>query len=224
MRTSALVWRPFSDCPHVPLVTGGPTVDIGESEATRATTAAAGIDRLWRQPTVTAGEQQLPLGAAVLVSALVVPVGGWRCLVRRAESGEGLRREARGSEMWFKATATDTQGRFSLMERTLPPGGRMPPPHSHVGNEEAYFVLDGAVEFRVADDVFEGTSGTFVLVPAGEAHTFGNTGDEPARLLVLHVPALDGYFEDLEKLWASPEPPDRETELALMRRHGMEPA
>jgi mannose-6-phosphate isomerase-like protein (cupin superfamily) len=138
------------------------------------------------------------------------------------ESGEGLRREARGSEMWFKATASNTQGRFSLMERTLPAGGRMPPAHRHTGNDEAYFVLEGSVEFHVADEVFLGTNGTFVLVPAGEGHTFGNTSAEPARLLVLHAPALDGYFEDLEQLWASPEPPDRETELALMRHHGME--
>jgi len=144
--------------------------------------------------------------------------------VLRWESGEGLRREARGSEMWFKATAADTHGRFSLMERTLPPGGRMPPAHSHVGNDEAYFVLDGVVEFHIADDVFQGSTGMFVLVPAGEAHTFGNTGSVAARLLVLHAPALDRYFEDLEQLWASPSPPDRESELDLMRRHGMTPA
>jgi mannose-6-phosphate isomerase-like protein (cupin superfamily) len=143
--------------------------------------------------------------------------------VLRWESGEGLRREARGSEMWFKATGAATHDRFSLMERTLPPGGRMPPPHRHTGNEEAYFVLDGTVEFRVAGEVFDGTNGTFVLVPAGESHTFGNTSDEPARLVVLHAPGLDRYFEDLEQLWASPQPPDRDAELALMRRHGMEP-
>ncbi|MGH9016822.1 MAG: cupin domain-containing protein [Acidimicrobiales bacterium] len=141
----------------------------------------------------------------------------------RRETGEGTRRQARGSEMWFKATAADTGNRFSLMERTLPPGGRMPPPHRHVGNEEAYFVLDGAVEFRVAGEVFAGTAGTFVLVPAGEAHTFGNTSVAPARLLVLHAPALDGYFTDLEELWGGANPPAQEEELALMRRHGMEP-
>ena len=141
----------------------------------------------------------------------------------RLASGEGLRREARGSVMWFKATAADTDGRFSLMERTLPPGGRMPPPHRHVGNDEAYVVLDGSVEFRVGDDVFVGSEGTFVLVPAGEAHTFGNTASAPARLLVLHAPALDRYFEDLERLWSSTSPPDRDAELSLMRRHGMEP-
>jgi quercetin dioxygenase-like cupin family protein len=143
--------------------------------------------------------------------------------VLRWESGQGLRREARGSEMWFKATGLDTQSRFSLMERTLPPRGRMPPAHRHIGNDEAYFVLSGVVEFRVDADVFEGSTGTFVLVAAGESHTFGNTSDTSARLLVFHAPALDRYFEDLERLWESPEPPDREMELALMRRHGMEP-
>jgi len=144
--------------------------------------------------------------------------------VLRWQSGQGLRREARGSEMWFKATASNTQGRFSLMERTLSSGGRMPPAHRHVGNDEAYFVVEGIVEFRVDGGVFEGRPGTFVLVSAGEAHTFGNTSAAPARLLVLHAPALDGYFEDLERLWVSPNPPDREAELSLMRRHGMNPA
>lgn len=143
--------------------------------------------------------------------------------MQRFDSGEGLRRSARGSEMWFKATASSTGGRFSLMERTLPPGGRMPPPHRHGANDEAYFVLDGTVTFHVADTVFDGGPGTFVLVESGETHTFGNTAGEPARLLVLHAPALDGYFAELEQLWAGPEAPDREAELALMRRHGMEP-
>jgi len=126
--------------------------------------------------------------------------------------------------MWFKATSSDTDGRFSLMERTLPPGGRMPPSHRHAGNDEAYFVLDGAVEFHIADEVFQGTNGTFVLVRAGEPHTFGNSSADPARLLVLHAPALDRYFEALERLWASERPPERGEELALMVRFGMEPA
>ena len=139
------------------------------------------------------------------------------------ENGEGLRYEARGSEMWFKATASETKGRFSLMERSLPAGGKMPPLHRHLGNEEAYFVLDGTVEFRVAGEVFKGTAGAFLLVPSGDVHTFGNTSNEPARLLVLHSPGLDEYFKELELLWASPEPPDDDAQLALMRRHGMEP-
>ncbi|HLX86960.1 MAG TPA: cupin domain-containing protein [Acidimicrobiales bacterium] len=143
--------------------------------------------------------------------------------MQRWNAGDGLHREARGSEMWFKAIGATTDGRFSLMERTLPPGGRMPPPHRHTGNEEAYFVLSGSVEFHVAGEVFTGGPGTFVLVSAGEAHTFGNTSPDEAALLVLHAPALDGYFEELEALWSSPEPPDLDAQLDLMRRHGMEP-
>ncbi len=47
------------------------------------------------------------------------------------EAGEGKVLSARGSTMFFKATRASTNGAFSLMERTLPPGGRKPPPHIH---------------------------------------------------------------------------------------------
>lgn len=139
-------------------------------------------------------------------------------------AGEGIRRSARGNEMTFKAIAATIDGRFSLMERTLPPGGRMPPAHRHGGTEEAFFVLDGVVHFYVGDDSFEGGEGSFVLVPAGVAHTFGNDSEEEARLLVLHAPALDDYFRDLEALWSNEAQPTPEAEMDLMRQHGMEPA
>jgi len=69
-----------------------------------------------------------------------------------------------------------------------------------------------------------GGAGDFLLVPRGAAHTFGNGGSEPARLLVLHAPAMDAYFEELHKLWSAGEPPSREAERELMSRYGMEPA
>ena len=142
----------------------------------------------------------------------------------RFERAEGLHLEARGSDMWFKATGASTGGKLSLMERTLPPGGRMPPPHAHVGNVEAYFVLEGTVEFRIDDEVASGGPDTCVIVPAGASHTFGNTSDAVARLLVLHAPALDGYFLELAELWSGASAPSRDEELDLMRRHGMEPS
>jgi quercetin dioxygenase-like cupin family protein len=105
------------------------------------------------------------------------------------------------------------------MERTLPPGGRMPPPHRHTGNDEAYFVLDGDVTFILDGQMTSGGVETFVLVPAGAAHTFGNTSPAPARLLVIHSPALDRYFAELETLWAAEIPPTPEQERALMARY-----
>ena len=92
--------------------------------------------------------------------------------------GEGGRRfTARGSVMLFKAVAEQDGGDFSLMERTLPPGGRRPPPHRHTSCSEAYFVLDGLVTVTIeGEDLAVGPEG-FVLVPRGTAHTFGNGGD-----------------------------------------------
>lgn len=140
------------------------------------------------------------------------------------EAGQGTFLSARGSAMFFKAARASTNGAFSLMERTLPPGGRKPPPHIHTHCEEAFYVLDGEVEFSLGANTAIGRRDTFVLVPGGVAHTFGNAGTTPARLLVIHAPAMDAYFEDLQSLWSGENPPSREDEMALMRRHGMEPA
>jgi oxalate decarboxylase/phosphoglucose isomerase-like protein (cupin superfamily) len=77
-------------------------------------------------------------------------------------------------------------------------------------------LLDGAS--------LDGGPGDFLLVPRGAAHTFGNQGESPARLLVLHAPAMDAYFEELHLLWSGAAPPSTEAERELMSRYGMEPA
>ena len=131
---------------------------------------------------------------------------------------------ARGSEMFFKATAELDGGDLSLMERTLPPGGRRPPPHRHTNCSEAYFVLDGLVAVTVAGEELTAGPEGFVLVPRGTAHTFGNGGEGEARLLVIHAPAMDAYFARLHDLWNRDEPPTPDEERALMARFGMESA
>jgi mannose-6-phosphate isomerase-like protein (cupin superfamily) len=138
--------------------------------------------------------------------------------------GGGHLLTARGSVMAFKAVAAQTGGDFSLMERTVPPGGRRPPAHRHVNCSEAFFVLDGQVTFGLDGNDLSGGPGDFLLVRRGAGHTFGNGGTEPARLLVVHAPAMDAYFEELHRLWAGGQPPATEDERALMARYGMEPA
>jgi mannose-6-phosphate isomerase-like protein (cupin superfamily) len=143
-------------------------------------------------------------------------------VLRRGE-GERLY-TARGSAMMFKALAEQDGGDFSLMERTLPPGGRRPPPHRHTNCSEAYFVLDGLVGVTAGDeDLTLGPEG-FVLVPRGTRHTFGNAGDREARLLVIHAPAMDAYFAGLHDLWNRDQAPSPDEERALMARFGMETA
>jgi mannose-6-phosphate isomerase-like protein (cupin superfamily) len=139
-------------------------------------------------------------------------------------SGQGRLLTARGNVMAFKAVAAQTSGDFSLMERTVPPGARTPPPHRHANCSEAFFVLDGTITFWLESAGLAGGAGDFLLVPRGAAHTFGNQGREPARLLVLHAPAMDAYFADLDALWSGPVPPSPQAERELMSRYGMEPA
>lgn len=131
---------------------------------------------------------------------------------------------ARGSEMFFKAIAAHDDGDFSLMERTLPPKGRRPPPHKHTNCSEAYYVLDGQVSVDIdgVEHILDPRG--FALVPRGTAHTFGNSSDTEARLLVIHAPAMDAYFAELHALWHRENPPPRDEERALMARFGMEPA
>jgi quercetin dioxygenase-like cupin family protein len=140
------------------------------------------------------------------------------------EAREGKLLCARESTMIFKAIKATTNGAFSLMERTLPAGGRKPPPHIHTNCEEAFYVLEGEIEFSLGPATYVGRPGAFVLVPGGVAHTFGNAGIASARLLVIHAPAMDAYFEELQELWSRDVAPTHEEEISLMRRHGMEPA
>ena len=94
--------------------------------------------------------------------------------------GQGRRYSARGSEMIFKALAASSGGDLSLMERTLPPGGRLPPPHRHTNCSEAYFGLDGLVTVTVEGAELTLGREDFVLVPRGTGHTFGNrSGERP---------------------------------------------
>jgi uncharacterized cupin superfamily protein len=139
------------------------------------------------------------------------------------EADEGKTLSARGSTMFFKATHASTNGAFSLMERTLPPGGSKPPAHIHTNCEEAFYVLDGEIEFFLDNDTVRGRPGSFVLVPGGVSHTFGNAATATSRLLIIHAPAMDAYFEELQKLWSEQLPPSPEDERALMKRYGMEP-
>jgi mannose-6-phosphate isomerase-like protein (cupin superfamily) len=144
-------------------------------------------------------------------------------ITRVTGRGEGQQRyTARGSVMLFKALAEQDNGDLSVMERTLPPGGRRPPAHRHTNCSEAYFVLDGLVSIIVErEELTVGPEG-FVLVPRGTAHTFGNSTESEARLLVIHAPAMDAYFAGLHGLWNRPEPPSPDEERALMARFGME--
>jgi mannose-6-phosphate isomerase-like protein (cupin superfamily) len=68
------------------------------------------------------------------------------------------------------------------------PGGeplyQAPPLHKH-GEDEAWYVLDGALRVQVGEQVHEITAGGAVIVPGEIPHTFWNPRPDPARYLLI---------------------------------------
>ena len=129
---------------------------------------------------------------------------------------------ARGNTLRFKAIGADTNSAFSLFEREVPPAARRPAAHRHPG-VEAFYVLAGQLALSADGTDHVVSSGGFALVPPGAVHTFGNAGSDVLRVLILHAPALDRYFAELDALDRSGGL-NPESERELMRRHGLEPA
>src|SRR6186997_158709 len=90
-------------------------------------------------------------------------------LVRRADEGEAT--YFFNALMTTKATMAETGGAYSLTEHLLTAASN-PPLHVQVDEDEAFYVLDGEVEFEVDGQVVQATPGTFAFVARGSAHTF----------------------------------------------------
>src|SRR4051812_40128865 len=88
----------------------------------------------------------------------------------------------------FLALSEDSP-RLNVSIVTMAPGRKGPSAHVHDDEDDAFYVLDGALAFLVDDDEILAPAGTFVLVPPGVLHTFENRTSEPARILNIHAPA-----------------------------------
>lgn len=98
-----------------------------------------------------------------------------------------------GNLIRFHATSADTGGAYCLVEALVAPGAGAPP-NRHPGEDEAFYVLDGAFEFTVEGNTTTATTGQFVKIPDGAFHTFRNAGDVPGRLLIVNAP---GHMHDV---------------------------
>jgi quercetin dioxygenase-like cupin family protein len=97
-----------------------------------------------------------------------------------------------GTQVRFLCEGHSTNNVWSLMEVTLPQDAG-PPPHIHRW-DEAYFVIEGNVEFAVGDQRFTATAGDFVYTPGGVVHGFHGASQRPARVLIFDAPAHAGTF------------------------------
>ena len=90
----------------------------------------------------------------------------------------------------------------SLFEFTVAPGFNTGA-HYHTKIEEIFYVLEGELDLRCGERTVRGGPGTFVFVPPGAAHAFGNSGSAPGRMLLITAPpGHEKYFDELRDLIA----------------------
>jgi quercetin dioxygenase-like cupin family protein len=72
------------------------------------------------------------------------------------------------------------------------PGEKGPDPHIHRQHADAFYVLEGEVDFGLGPTVtrMSGEPGTFVAAPPNVVHTFQNSSDATAIFLNMHAPSM----------------------------------
>jgi quercetin dioxygenase-like cupin family protein len=118
-------------------------------------------------------------------------------------AGQGIQRWVAGDMYSVKATAKNTNGFLGFIEASVPPGGG-PVAHVHNTDSEAFYVLDGELEFLDGDHTYTAHSGDFVFVPPGIRHRFKNNGLHTAKMLFLFSPG--GLEESFVLGGDEPEP------------------
>ena len=79
-----------------------------------------------------------------------------------------------------------------LTEATVGPEFEGAGPHYHERHVDAFYVLEGELEFILGTETFRAGPGTSVTVPPGIVHGFTSSGPATTRYLNLHAP--DGGF------------------------------
>ncbi|WP_454195143.1 cupin domain-containing protein [Nocardia sp. Marseille-Q1738] len=143
-----------------------------------------------------------------------------RLTVADANSGAGLRHLALvGNVYTILIPGSATNGRYTLIEMRVPPGGG-PPPHRH-DFEEMFTVLEGRVRFTFRGTDVDVVAGATVNIPANAPHFFRNVSDVPARMLCMCTPAgQEEYFAEIGAVLDSPTdtpPPLTEAEESQQR-------
>ncbi len=87
---------------------------------------------------------------------------------------------------------------LSVNEVNVGPGYEGPGPHFHKEHVDAFYVLEGELEFTNGTERLRAGTGTSVAVPPGIDHGFTNPGPGGARYLNIHAPDA-GFIEYLRR-------------------------
>src|SRR3954454_6301676 len=139
----------------------------------------------------------------------------------------------------FMIESAQTDGRFALIEHTIPPRTLAAPMHVHEREDEYSFVLSGRMGAQIGDDIVEAGPGELVFKPRAIWHAFWGASDGETHVVEIISPGhFAGYFEELAPLLSAAEPDfakvgevqaryaltmDMDSIGPLLERHGLRP-
>ena len=137
--------------------------------------------------------------------------------------GEGFRAPLGPVGTIHKVPGVATEGRLAIVEHTLRPRFLATPMHRHSREDELSIVLAGQLGVKLGDEVVVATAGSYVLKPRGQWHAYWNAGDTELRFIELLVPAgVEGYFEELSRLFATVDAPLADDVQRLADQYGLQ--
>src|SRR3954465_2004734 len=74
------------------------------------------------------------------------------------------------------------------------------PLHVHHRDDEAWYVVEGALGFRVGDAVVTARAGGAAIAPGGVAHPFWNAGPAPSRYLIAMTREIKAIIDEAHAL------------------------
>jgi quercetin dioxygenase-like cupin family protein len=107
-----------------------------------------------------------------------------------------------GERIVIRETQDHEAGSVLVFDLYLPPGGHVPAGHAHPEQEETFTVIAGRFRFRLGRRTVLAGPGATIVIPSGQAHWFGNAGDDIAHARVEVRPALrmEEFFEMTEAI------------------------
>jgi quercetin dioxygenase-like cupin family protein len=134
--------------------------------------------------------------------------------------GEGEALWAMGSLFEVKLGEAESAGALTVMEVSQPVGTATPL-HVHRHESEVFYLLAGTLDYEAGGDLRHLSAGDLIWLPSGVPHRFRITGEEPARILALGVPAgIEGLYRSVGTPAAARVIPDAYPPGSEMARWG----
>jgi mannose-6-phosphate isomerase-like protein (cupin superfamily) len=117
---------------------------------------------------------------------------------------EGTHLNVLGELITLMVSGQQTGGAFTVLAETSPPGGGTPL-HTHHGEDEALYILEGEYEIKCGEHTVRAGPRSFVFAPRDIPHQLTNVSSGPSKILGIISPAgFEGLWLEISRLQSPP--------------------